>query len=186
VTVLPQVWSLEPPGLLHSLRGHTGPVTGLRLLPGHRAVSGSQDCSLRLWDLAAGQLLSSTYTYNPVTRLVAVPGLAGPAALTGTAGGKLEVFQLEPPASLVSRRLHEDAVTALALREDAPQGPLVASGCRDGAVRLDRLVEGGQGLVCLFVLETSPNPRPVCCVQIGGEEGRAGHVCIPSDKAGVT
>ena len=70
-----KVWSLTG-DLVHSLRGHTGPVTGVRLLsrednvrlaaalglseetketPAGLAVSASQDCCLKVWNLESGQ-----------------------------------------------------------------------------------------------------------------------------------
>ena len=188
--------------LLHSLRGHTGPVTSVRLLPRFKlhskadangeenttewssaAVSGSQDCSLKIWDLASGSLISSTYTYNPITRLVLLPGGQNEeiGAITGTDGGKLELFQLhDQPTSLLSERVHEEGITGLASRKisnhHGGEMVVVASGARDGVVKVHRVEENGKRLSCLYVSEevrsnpgVSVNPRPVSCIQISGE-----------------
>ena len=186
---------------MHSLRGHTGSVTSVRLLPHFKlnskandddcetewvpaAVSGSQDCSLRIWNLTSGSLISSTYTYNPITRLVLLPVGQDEetGAVTGTDGGKLELFQLnDQPSSLLSERVHEESITGLASRKvsnhhGGGKMVVVASGARDGVVKVHRVEEGGKRLACLFVSEevrsnpgVSVNPRPVSCIQISGE-----------------
>ena len=196
------MWSLETGTLLHSLRGHTGSVTSVRLLPrfklnskadvdgeenaiewGPAAVSGSYDCSLKVWDLTSGSLISSTYTYNPITRLVLLPvsQYERIGAITGTDGGKLELFQLnDQPISLLSERVHEEGITGLASKKisnhHGGEMVVVASGARDGLVKVHRVEEDGKRLSCLYVSEevrsnpgVSVNPRPVSCIQISGE-----------------
>jgi len=143
------------------------------------AISGSQDCSLRIWNLTSGSLISSTYTYNPITRLVLLPVGQDEevGAVTGTDGGKLELFQLnDQPSSLLSERVHEESITGLASRKVSHGGGkmvVVASGARDGVVKVHRIEEDGKRLACLFVSEevksnpgVSVNPRPVSCIQI--------------------
>ena len=51
-----KVWSLSGE-LLHSLRGHTGPVTGVRTLGEEMVVSASQDCHLKIWNLESGHCI---------------------------------------------------------------------------------------------------------------------------------
>ena len=52
----PQTASLTPPGpLLQTFAGHTDKVMALAVLPDGRALSGSEDRTLRLWDLASGE-----------------------------------------------------------------------------------------------------------------------------------
>ena len=196
------MWSLETGALLHSLRGHTGSVTSVRLLSrfklnseadvngeenttewGPAAVSGSHDCSLRVWDITSGSLISSTYTYNPITRLVLLPVSQDEriGAITGTDGGKLELFQVHgQPFSLLSERVHEEGITGLASKKisnhHGGEMVVVASGARDGLVKVHRVEEDGKRLSCLYVSEevrsnpgVSVNPRPVSCIQISGE-----------------
>merc|ERR1712131_30077 len=126
-----QVWSLSTGSLLHSLRGHTGAVTGVRLLseeateaialgldaPELRlcAVSGSQDCSVKVWDLVSGTLLKSYYTYNGITRLEVVPRTT--CTVTGTDGGKVELYDMATGQCPYSQRVHEEAVTALSVKD---------------------------------------------------------------------
>ena len=140
-------------------------------------MSGSQDCSLKIWNIETGTLISSTYTYNPISRLEILPldrenEKAG--AVSGTDGGKLEVFQFkDKPLCLLSERIHEEAIRGLATRRvsnhHGGEMVLVASGAKDGLVKVHRLEEGGKKLACLFVSEqVSVHLRPVSCIQISG------------------
>ena len=84
-----QVWSAVTGELVQSMRGHSGAVTGVRVLDtgGARVVSASSDCSVRVWSVEAGQCEASLYTYNTVTRLEVLPDI--PASVTTTDGGKI-------------------------------------------------------------------------------------------------
>ena len=54
-----QVWSAVTGELVQSMRGHSGSVTGVRVLDtgeaGARVVSASSDCSVRVWYVPDGQ-----------------------------------------------------------------------------------------------------------------------------------
>ena len=63
-----KVWSLETGELQHSLRGHTGAVTGVRVLQTEEdrdrlgtssevAVSTGQDCNIKIWNLSTGECI---------------------------------------------------------------------------------------------------------------------------------
>jgi len=53
-----KVWDLESGQCLHTLTGHTDLITSVVVTPdGRRAVSGSQDGTLRVWDLNKGECL---------------------------------------------------------------------------------------------------------------------------------
>ena len=63
----PRFSSLTPPGgpLRQILVGHEGRVTAVAFLPdGSRALSGSEDNTLRLWDLASGETLHAQRTHR--------------------------------------------------------------------------------------------------------------------------
>ena len=56
--------------------GHSGPVTGVWVTPdGHRAVSRSDDMTLKVWDLDNGKLLTTLngFIYK-ITALAVMPG----------------------------------------------------------------------------------------------------------------
>jgi WD40 repeat protein len=49
------LWDLETGKSLRTLEGHTDGVSAVAVLAdGHRALSGSDDGTLRLWDLETG------------------------------------------------------------------------------------------------------------------------------------
>eukprot|EP00092_Neocalanus_flemingeri_P044047 GFUD01048708.1.p1 GENE.GFUD01048708.1~~GFUD01048708.1.p1 ORF type:complete len:615 (+),score=153.97 GFUD01048708.1:56-1900(+) len=179
-----KVWSLSSGSLVHSLRGHTGAVTGVRFVSTEAteaialaldvpdlkicAVSGSQDCSVKVWDLVSGSLVKSYYTYNGITRLEVVPDTT--CTLTGTDGGKLELYDMATGLCPFSQRVHEDAVTALCVKQG--EQPALLSGGEDGIIKLFSLEE--DTLRCLFVSEnvkadpdTSVHNRPVYSITIG-------------------
>jgi len=174
-----KVWSLKGGYVVHSLRGHSSCVTGVRLclsdsgLPS--AVSAGQDCSLRLWDLVTGSCLQDTYTYNTITKLELLSSSHSPVTVHGTSGGKLQVFAVSEGRELWSSNSHSEAVTALTVRQD-----LVASGSSEGVVKLFKVIrQEGQvkALSCLFESENiKPVPglnfhcRSVSSLAIGGLE----------------
>lgn len=184
-----KVWDLSGGGLVHSLRGHSGPVTGVRLVPGEEAsrnlailldedvqemvVSSSKDCTIRLWNLSQGTQLKSIYTFNGITRLQILPHRL--CSVTGTDGGKLEMFSLATGLACFSTRVHEDEVTALSYRRDSGGRDLLVSGSRSGQIKLFQIAEDVPSLVCLFTsdnlscdsLETSLHVRPVYSTSIG-------------------
>jgi len=184
-----KVWSLSGGSLVHSLRGHTGQVTGVRFLSREAteaiglaldvpelsicAVSGSQDCSVKVWDLVSGSLVKSYYTYNGITRLEVVPNTT--CTLTGTDGGKLELYDMATGRCPYSHRVHEEAVTALCVKDG--ETPTLLSGGQDGIIKLFALEEETFNLRCLFVSEnvkadpdTSVHNRPVYSIAIGASD----------------
>jgi len=181
-----KVWSLSSGSLVHSLRGHTGPVTGVRFLSREATelvalsldnpdlkvavVSGSQDCSVKVWDALSGSLVKSYYTYNGITRLDVVPNTS--CTITGTDGGKLEMYDMTNGHCAYSQRVHEESVSALSVRDD--DHPTILSGSQDGMIKLFQLEEETFNLRCLFVSEnvktnpdTSIHIRPVYSVSLG-------------------
>ena len=49
------VWNLATRERLRVLPGHTGSIVSISFSPdGHRLVTGSHDCTARVWDLASG------------------------------------------------------------------------------------------------------------------------------------
>ncbi len=149
-------WRLSAPfEQVSSLRGHTGAVTAVRLLPSGAngrlgrpeeevvAVSGSLDCSLKLWDVSAGTMIRSIYTYNGIRCLSSLwsSSGAGPRVLTGTDGGKIELFDLSGGcAAACSVRGHDDVVTAVDSRDLQ-----VVSASRDGMLKVWQVQDGADG-----------------------------------------
>jgi len=137
------VWKLSTRQQFASLRGHTGSVTGLLILPSPAnarlgcstedtiGVSASTDCCLKVWNLSQGELVKSIYTYNGIKCLAYSEELD--LIVTGTESGKLELFDVAKTDTAVHfiKDAHDEVITAVDFR-----GRRVASGSRDGIVKI--------------------------------------------------
>uniref|UniRef100_A0A8C9RZA7 Si:ch211-154o6.3 n=1 Tax=Scleropages formosus TaxID=113540 RepID=A0A8C9RZA7_SCLFO len=139
-----KVWHVPTATEQRNLGGHSGGVTclfaplpeycrrlarSLSLNEKERfVISGSVDCTVRIWALSTGLCVKSIYTFNAVSTLCFVPEGEG-FIVTGSDGGKVEVWSWDSMQNCQSVKAHEDSVTTL-----QSQGPLVFSGSADGGV----------------------------------------------------
>jgi WD40 repeat protein len=137
----PRFASLTPPGgpLLQILVGHTGPVEAVTFLPdGRHALSGSNDNTLRLWDLTTSETLSILEGHTgPVTAVAVVSG--GRRALSASKDNTLRLWDLVTGATLCTLEGHTDTVAAVALLAD---GTRALSSSYDDTLRLWDLATG--------------------------------------------
>ncbi|OWF41107.1 uncharacterized protein LOC110462920 [Mizuhopecten yessoensis] len=175
-----KLWDLDTLTEVHSYGGHTGTVTSVVILNrddslkvcesvdvdvGERIViSGSLDCSYKVWCtgldviippstvIRGGQALRSVYTYNPVTR-VGFHSAAG-AIVTGSDGGKVELWDAKSGENLESTRQFDSAITGLKVH-----GGLVYCCSEEGLVKMFDVKDGH--LSCLFASE-NVKPAPGC------------------------
>jgi mono/diheme cytochrome c family protein len=156
------VRSPEPPA--DAFTGHTDAVLCVGFsADGKRALSGSQDQTLRLWDVSTGKLLRTLEGHNGVIRCLALTS-DGKRALSGSDDRTVRVWDLETGKEL--RRLlgHGDRVRAVAL---SPDGKRALSAGDDRTVRLWDL-EKGQEMVSL-----SGHTGPVLSVAFSRDGRRA-------------
>jgi hypothetical protein len=114
-------------------RGHTAPVRCVAFSPdGRLALSGSDDRSVRLWDVAGGAEL---HRFDGHTDVVAAVTFAPDGRRAASAGGDRTIRLWEVPTGrpLGCWRGHTDTVRALAF---APEGKFIVSGGDDGTARL--------------------------------------------------
>lgn len=138
-----RVWD-EPSRLeVKTLCGHTGGITCLvmvyldgtklhsDLLPlgEHLVCSGSSDSSIKLWSLTAGQPLLSIYTFSAVSAITHIPDTK--LLISGSDGGKIDVWDLEKQENLRSERAHDEKVSALQFHSG-----LLYSGSWDGSLKV--------------------------------------------------
>lgn len=128
-----QVRDLSGGTVRANLEGHQGPIRGLAVDEG-LAMTGSEDGTVRLWDLAAAVPVR---VFTPHRDITAVALRKGVAAF-GTRDGEVEVWSTEGE-KLQSWREHLGLVTALAFH---PQDGRLASAGQDGTVKLHSLPDG--------------------------------------------
>jgi WD40 repeat protein len=88
--------SLTPPGgpLIRTLEGHASGVKAVALTPdGRRAVSGSDDNTLKVWDLESGSLIASFTGESSMFSCAVSPD--GLTIVAGEASGKVHFLRLE-------------------------------------------------------------------------------------------
>jgi TIR domain/NB-ARC domain/APAF-1 helical domain/WD domain, G-beta repeat len=139
-SLLPLRRSLTPPGgpLLSTLEGHGAGVRAVAVTPdGRRAVSGSDDRTLKVWDLERGALLATLEGHGHWVRAVAVTP-DGRRAVSGSLDRTLKVWDLEQGALLATLEGHDDRVLTVAV---TPDGRRAVSGSLDAMLQVWDLEE---------------------------------------------
>jgi WD40 repeat protein len=134
-------WRLVGPGA-RTFRGHTGPVNAVAFAPdGHSAISGSNDGTMRLWDIATGESLR---TFTGHAKGVAAVAFApdGATVLSGSDDMTVRLWELATGKTLRTFAGHSSWVLAVAF---AAGGANALSGCGDRTLGLWD-VETGRGL----------------------------------------
>jgi WD40 repeat protein len=164
-----QLLDLEEKKVIRTLEGHTGRVAGLQFsADGSTLYSGSEDKTLRAWNVANGNEKWSLETPAPVTALALVNQhkeiAAGHAdniiriwALPGTPAKEQEE---DPAAPIRELAGHGGPITSLAVAgENADQ---LVSGSQDGSVRHWNAADGKQ-------LRQMDHGGPVTAVALRGD-----------------
>jgi WD40 repeat protein len=137
----PQAPSLTLPGgpLLRTLEGHTGRVSALAITPdGGRAISGSWDKTLRVWDLNSGRTLRTLKGHtHRVTAVTITPD--GRRAVSGSGNETLRVWDLETGTTLHTLVVRTGFVQALAITPDSRRA---VSALRDNTLHVWDLETG--------------------------------------------
>ncbi|XP_044153943.1 WD repeat-containing protein 5-like [Bufo gargarizans] len=148
-----RVWDVPSRSEVRTLCGHTGGVAcmvmvyldGTKLasdllpLGEHFVCSGSSDCSIKVWSLNTVQPLLSIYTFSAVSAITHVPHTK--LLISGSDGGKIDVWDLETQENLRSERAHDERVSALQFHSG-----LLYSGSSDGSLKVWRVVPSSGAL----------------------------------------
>ncbi|MCE9527436.1 MAG: hypothetical protein K8R36_15440, partial [Planctomycetales bacterium] len=133
-----KIFDLATGQIAKTLAGHTGPVTGVTFsADASKLVSGSQDKTFRVWNLATAMQIASVETPAPVNAVALVAAEAQVA--TGGADNSLRLWALpaaaptEPPKPVKEIAGHGQPVTSLVA---LPGGTQILSGCKDGVIRV--------------------------------------------------
>ena len=123
---------------MKTLVGHTGIINAVAVtLDGKKAISGSTDKTVRVWDLETGKLLKTLLGHNESITSVAVTS-DGKKAISGSHDGNMHIWDLQTGESLILEG-HTGWVCAVAVSVD---GKKVISGISDGTVRVWDLKSG--------------------------------------------
>jgi WD40 repeat protein len=153
VWLCPRFASLTPPGgpLRQVLVGHSDVVTTMAVLTdGRRALSGSADDTLRLWDLDTGESLRTLEGHADMVSAVAAL-TDGRRALSGSHDKTLRLWDLATGETLRILEGHTSGVNAVAVLAD---GRRALSGSIDNTLRLWDL-DAGETL-CILKGHTAP------------------------------
>ncbi len=142
----PPVLAVEPtieqesePQQSKVLTGHTSLALGVAVTAdGRRAVSGSQDKTMRVWDLENLKCLTMLEGYNSTVLGVAVTA-DGRRAVFGSGDNTVQVWDLEKGTCIATLKGHTAVVWAVAVTAD---GRRAVSGSDDNTVRVWDLEKG--------------------------------------------
>jgi hypothetical protein len=110
----PREWT--PPACLMVLRGHTGKVWGVAVTSDGRAVSVSDDGTVRVWDLSAGACLRTLEGHTDWVMGVALT--RDGRAVSASADKTVRVWDLSTGAWLRTSEGHAGGVTSVAATSD--------------------------------------------------------------------
>jgi len=135
----------ESPALVRDLVGHVATVSACAVTPdGRRAVSASNDQTLKVWDLESGRVLATLEGHVDRVNACAVT-LDGRRAVSASSDRTLKVWDLETGRALATLESHAGGVLACAV---TPDGWRVVSASGDQTLRVWDL-ESGRALSTL-------------------------------------
>jgi WD40 repeat protein len=125
-----QLWDLRRCAEAGNFAGHSKGIKALIMLSDGRLVSGSEDCTIRVWDLEVGMEVMRLGTENE--NYVGITGLAElPNGLLASSD-PIAIWELENQKKVLQLRDHDGLVQPLVA---LPDGRLV-SGSADSTIRL--------------------------------------------------
>ena len=140
------ILSVSDGAVLRAFTGHAGSITDLKYSPdGTRLLTGSQDATARIWDVASGQTLY--ILQHPVFVSAAAFSWDGTRVVTGSRTGSSPgagvgyIWDASSGEKLATLVGHGDTVTSVAF---APGDSAVATGSQDGTARIWDARTGGQ------------------------------------------
>ncbi len=123
------VYNPYPP-ILQVLEGHTGPVLCVSIsADGRKVISGSDDCTLRVWDMESGRCLQ-VLTAHPNHVVCVSISADGRRAISGSQGegGVLQLWDLEAGVCLGVLQTNPCPFTCVTLSADGQRAVSISSG----------------------------------------------------------
>ena len=163
--------NLHPPGtsLLRTLKGHVGDVRTVTLsADGRRAVSGSEDHTLKVWDVERGRELWTLVGHSGKVTAVAVSA-DGQRAVSGSYDRTVKVWDVESGRELRTLRGHASAVAGVAISAD---GRRAVSGSGDRTLKVWDVERGRE----LRTLQGHVRPVNAVAMSADGRQAVSGSI----------
>jgi len=129
----------ESPALMRTLIGHGDIVCAVAVTPdGRYAISGSWDCTLKVWDLHTGREVRTLAGHGSLVLAVAVTP-DGRTAISASYGRTLKVWEMATGREVRTLEGHGSSVEAVAV---TPDGQSVVSGSEDCTLKVWDLETG--------------------------------------------
>jgi WD40 repeat protein len=134
------VWNKsEQISLANTLTGHSQRVSSIAITPdGQLIASGSEDKTIKLWNLRTGQLLRTLTGHSEGIRSIAI-SLDGKLLASGGDDKTIKLWNLDTGKLLRTLTGHSEIVQSVTI---SPDGKLLASGSNDKTVKLWNLETG--------------------------------------------
>jgi WD40 repeat protein len=127
--------------LLYALTGHRGCIWAAAITAdGRRAISGSDDTTLKVWDLEHGKELATLAGHSAPVRAVAISP-DGKYAISGSDDATVKMWDVERGKELVTLSGHSGTIWTLAV---TPDGRHAISGAGDQTLKVWDLANGRQ------------------------------------------
>ncbi|HEY9614739.1 hypothetical protein [Allocoleopsis sp.] len=151
----PPTWSF-----LNTLTGHSDWIHALAITPdGQTLVSGSFDKTIKVWQLATGELLHTLSNHTKGVLCLAISP-DGKIIASGSFDEKIHLWRLDTGELIGTLKGHTSSVRSLAMSED---GQTLISGSLDETIKLWRLDTGE------FLGNVSQWTRQVCAIALSSD-----------------
>ncbi|KJU84114.1 repeat-containing protein [Candidatus Magnetobacterium bavaricum] len=120
-------------GEMPYLQGHSNDVTCVAIsADGMKIVSGSKDNTLRIWDIATGNLLKTLEGHSSVVSSVAISA-DDKKIVSGSKDNTVKIWEMATGIMIKTLQEHSDDVTSVAISAD---GMKIVSGSDDNTVKI--------------------------------------------------
>lgn len=126
--------------LVKTLSAHSQPVWSTAISAnGQILASGSQDNSIKVWDLNSGQILYTLLGHNDTVRSLAISA-DGRILASGSGDSTIKLWNLQTGKLFATLSGHSSPVWSVAIARD---GQTLISACEDGTINIRNLRTGG-------------------------------------------
>jgi len=141
--------------LLRTLEGHSGAIWSVAIsFDGQLLASGSQDTTLKIWNLHTGELLHTFKGYSGTVYSIAISP-DGKTIISGNSDGTIKIWDLPTGELIRTLDEHSSFISSLAMSSD---GQIIATGSGDNTIKV-WILHTGQ---LLYTLAESVNCAAIC------------------------